>query len=433
MNYIESRVYLEKISRYGSVLGLESMRELLTRLGNPEDKLKFIHIAGTNGKGSMLSYLSSILIKAGYKTGSYYSPWVFTYGEQFSVNGKSISDKEFAELVTKISFAIKEMEDDGLKSPTVFEVETALALLFFLQKKCDIAILETGLGGREDATNVIKSTILEVITPISMDHMAFLGDSIDKIAREKAGIIKPDTIVVSASQVPEAMEVIEKTCSDNGAKLEVVEPERIEVIKSSIKEQIFNYKNWENVQIKLAGTYQFENAALALLASLALRKSGYKLADEAIYQGLKDASWDGRFSIIHENPLVVIDGAHNEAAAIALKESIKQYFPDKKIIYVMGVFKDKEYGKILKQLLPLAKEVIAVETPDRERTLPVLDLVKEVKNYLDNVTAASSVEDGIKLSLKHAHKNDIVLVCGSLSFLGETKRVIKRVIENGEI
>lgn len=431
MNYKESRVYLDNISGYGSVLGLESMRELLTRLGNPQDKLKFIHIAGTNGKGSLLSYLSNILIQSGYKTGSYYSPCVFRYGEQFMIDGNSITDDEFAMLITRISIAIKEMEDDGLRSPTLFEVETALALLFFLEKNCDIAILETGLGGREDATNIIKTTVLEVLTPISMDHMAFLGDTIEKIAAEKAGIIKENTLVVSANQTLEARAVIEKVCREKLAKLKFVNPSRIEVLKSGLFEQVFNYNEWNNVHINLAGTYQFENAALALLGVEALRKKGYLISDESVYKGLKKARWNGRFTPISRNPMVIIDGAHNEAAAIALEESIKRYFPGKKVIMVIGIFKDKDYKKILRHLVPCSKAVVTIETQNNKRAMPKDKLKEAALTYSDNVTTADSIANGIELAYKKASISDVILVCGSLSFLGVAKKAVENFTGEG--
>ena len=244
MNYKESRVYLDELSRYGSVLGLDSMRELLHRLGDPQDDLKFIHVAGTNGKGSILSYLSNILIQAGYTTGCYFSPWLFEYGEQFQVNGVHIADDELARHTTEIAKAISGMEADGLNSPTLFEAETALAMLYFKSRRCDFVVLETGLGGREDATNIVGTTLVEVITPISKDHMAFLGETIREIAGEKAGIIKPDTIAVSAKQHDDAEDVLAAKCAELGSELRVVDEATIEPISFGIGEQRFNYGAW---------------------------------------------------------------------------------------------------------------------------------------------------------------------------------------------
>ena len=426
MNYKESRVYLDELSRYGSVLGLDSMRELLHRLGDPQDELKFIHVAGTNGKGSILSYLSSILIQAGYTTGCYFSPWLFEYGEQFQVNGVHITDDELARHTTEIAEAISSMEIDGLNSPTLFEAETALAMVYFKSRGCDFVVLETGLGGRGDATNVVNTTLVEVITPISKDHMAFLGETIKEIAGEKAGIIKPNTITVSAKQHEDAEEVLAAKCDELGSELRVVDEAAIEPISYGIGEQRFNYSSWKDVTISLAGVHQFSNASLAILAIEALRDKGFIIPDKAIYDGLKAARWFGRFTELAKEPTVIIDGAHNEGAAIALESSICQYFGDKKVILVIGVFKDKEYNKLLSHLVPLSKQVITVETPNNDRAMPSQELKEKVLAYSEHVEAADSICQGMEKAYEYANKHDVILVCGSLSFLGDVKRIVER-------
>lgn len=426
MNYKESRVYLDELSRYGSVLGLGSMRELLHRLGDPQDELKFIHVAGTNGKGSILSYLSNILIQAGYTTGGYFSPWLFEYGEQFQVNGVHIIDDELARHTTVIAEAISGMVADGLNSPTLFEVETALAMVYFKSRGCDFVVLETGLGGRGDATNVVNTTLVEVITPISKDHMAFLGETIKEIAGEKAGIIKPNTIAVSAKQHEDAEEVLAAKCDELGSELRVVDEAAIEPISYGIGEQRFNYSSWKDVTISLAGVHQFSNASLAILAIEALRDKGVIIPDKAIYDGLKAARWFGRFTELAKEPTVIIDGAHNEGAAIALESSICQYFGDKKVILVIGVFKDKEYNKLLSHLVPLSKQVITVETPNNDRAMPSQELKEKVLAYSEHVEAADSICQGMEKAYEYANKHDVILVCGSLSFLGDVKRIVER-------
>ena len=426
MNYKESRVYLDELSRYGSVLGLDSMRELLHRLGDPQDELKFIHVAGTNGKGSILSYLSNILIQAGYTTGCYFSPWLFEYGEQFQVNGVHIADDELARHTTVIAEAISGMVADGLNSPTLFEAETALAMVYFKSRGCDFVVLETGLGGRGDATNVVNTTLVEVITPISKDHMAFLGETIREIAGEKAGIIKPDTIAVSAKQHADAEEVLAAKCDELGSELRVVDEAAIEPISYGIGEQCFNYSSWKDVTISLAGVHQFSNASLAILAIETLRDKGVIIPDKAIYDGLKAARWFGRFTELAKEPTVIIDGAHNEGAAIALESSICQYFGDKKVILVIGVFKDKEYNKLLSHLVPLSKQVITVETPNNDRAMPSQELKEKVLAYSEHVEAADSICQGMEKAYEYANKHDVILVCGSLSFLGDVKRIVER-------
>ena len=426
MNYKESRVYLDELSRYGSVLGLGSMRELLHRLGDPQDELKFIHVAGTNGKGSILSYLSNILIQAGYTTGGYFSPWLFEYGEQFQVNGVHITDDELARHTTEIAEAINSMEIDGLNSPTLFEAETALAMVYFKSRGCDFVVLETGLGGRGDATNVVSTTLVEVITPISKDHMAFLGETIREIAGEKAGIIKPDTIAVSAKQHADAEEVLAAKCDELGSELRVVNEAAIEPISYGIGEQRFNYNSWKDVTISLAGVHQFSNASLAILAIEALRDKGFIIPDKAIYDGLKAARWFGRFTELAKEPTVIIDGAHNESAAIALESSICQYFGDKKVILVIGVFKDKEYNKLLSHLVPLSKQVITVETPNNDRAMPAHELREKALAYSEHVEAAESICQGMEKAYAYASRDDVILICGSLSFLGDVKRIVER-------
>ena len=426
MNYKESRVYLDELSRYGSVLGLDSMRELLHRLGDPQDELKFIHVAGTNGKGSILSYLSSILIQAGYTTGCYFSPWLFEYGEQFQVNGVHITDDELARHTTEIAEAINSMEIDGLNSPTLFEDETALAMVYFKSRGCDFVVLETGLGGRGDATNVVSTTLVEAITPISKDHMAFLGETIREIAGEKAGIIKPDTIAVSAKQHADAEEVLAAKCDELGSELRVIDEAAIEPISYGIGEQRFNYSSWKDVTISLAGVHQFSNASLAILAIEALRDKGFIIPDKAIYDGLKAARWFGRFTELAKEPTVIIDGAHNESAAIALESSICQYFGDKKVILVIGVFKDKEYNKLLSHLVPLSKQVITVETPNNDRAMPAHELREKALAYSEHVEAAESICQGMEKAYAYASRDDVILICGSLSFLGDVKRIVER-------
>ena len=370
MNYTEARVYLDEVSKYGSVLGLESMRELLDRLGNPQNELKFIHISGTNGKGSVLAYLSTILSGAGYRTGRYISPTLFSYRERIQVDGEYIEKESLACHVTAIAAAAEDMQKAGLPSPTVFEIETALAFLYFKEKRCDIVTLEVGCGGLLDATNVITTTLMEVIASISMDHTDLLGDTLAKIAAQKAGIIKPDTMVVSAQQKSEAAQVIEDTCKEQHCTLQMVDESKISNVHYGAEGQTFSYKEWENVAISLAGSYQIKNAALALEGVEALRKLGYALSDQQVREGLLHTAWRGRFTTLRRDPTVIIDGAHNPAAALELKESLERYFPGKTLYFVMGMFKDKDYAQVIDLTAPLARHIITVETPGNPRAMP---------------------------------------------------------------
>lgn len=419
MNYKEARVYLDEVSKYGSVLGLESMRELLHRLGDPQNELKFIHISGTNGKGSVLVYLSTILSGAGYRTGRYISPTLFSYRERIQVDGEYIEKESLACHVTAIAAAAEDMQKAGLPSPTVFEIETALAFLYFKEKRCDIVTLEVGCGGLLDATNVITTTVMEVIASISMDHTDLLGDTLAKIAAQKAGIIKPDTMVVSAQQKSEAAQVIEDTCKEQHCTLQMVDESKISNVHYGAEGQTFSYKTWENVAISLAGSYQIKNAALALEGVEALRKLGYALSGQQVREGLLHTAWRGRFTTLRRDPTVIIDGAHNPAAALELKESLERYFPGKTLYFVMGIFKDKDYAQVIDLTAPLARHIITVETPGNPRALPARELAEAVGKVNPSVEWADSVAHGVEKALAMAGKEDAVIVFGSLSFLGE--------------
>lgn len=419
MNYKEARVYLDEVSKYGSVLGLESMRELLRRLGDPQNELKFIHISGTNGKGSVLAYLSTILSGAGYRTGRYISPTLFSYRERIQVDGEYIEKESLACHVTAIAAAAEDMQKAGIPSPTVFEIETALAFLYFKEKRCDIVTLEVGCGGLLDATNVITTTLMEVIASISMDHTDLLGDTLAKIAAQKAGIIKPDTMVVSAQQKSEAAQVIEDTCKEQHCTLQMVDESKISNVHYGAEGQTFSYKTWENVAISLAGSYQIKNAALALEGVEALRKLGYALSDQQVREGLLHTAWRGRFTTLRRDPTVIIDGAHNPAAALELKESLERYFPGKTLYFVMGMFKDKDYAQVIDLTAPLARHIITVEPPGNPRAMPARELAEAVGKVNPSVEWADSVAHGVEKALAMAGKEDAVIVFGSLSFLGE--------------
>lgn len=426
MNYEEAREYLDQVSKGGSVLGLDNMRELLKRLENPQDSLKFVHISGTNGKGSVLAYVSTVFKEAGYRTGRYISPTLFSYREKIQVNERFIGREDLARLTAKVKKAAEEMKNSGKGSPTIFEIETALAFLYFVEQKCDIVILETGLGGAMDATNVITTSVMEVITSISMDHMEFLGDTLGKIALQKAGIIKPHTAVVSAMQETEAAEVILDVCRKKECICNMVDPKQIEHISYGCDGQSFSYKNWDNIKISLMGSYQIKNAALALEAIEALRELGYQLNDNAVYQGMKKAVWKGRFTIISKEPFIIMDGAHNQAAAEELVRSLKLYYPGKKFYYIFGMFRDKDYHQVIRLTAPLAEYIITVETPENPRALPAEELKKAVAEVNPSVEAAGSLRMAVNQVMEQIDKDAVIVIFGSLSFLGEAEMAVNR-------
>ena len=426
MNYEEARAYLDDAARYGSVLGLETMKKLLTRLGNPQDALRFIHIGGTNGKGSVLSYISAVLKEAGYRVGRYISPTLFSYRERIQINEIYIKKEALARLTTQIRSCIDEMVRDGEPHPTAFEIETALCFLYFKEENCDLVVLEVGMGGLEDATNVIQTTVLEVLASISMDHMGFLGNSLAEIAACKAGIIKPGTAVASMRQKPEAMEVIEQTCRIQNAALSIADPADAEDIVYGCEEQSFSYGGYRDLKIHLAGSYQIANAVLAVEAIKRLGELGYAIPEQALRDGLQKAVWRGRFTILQRDPYFIIDGAHNRDGAKVLADSIRRYFDGRRLHYIMGVFKDKEYETIIDQMSAFDADVIAVETPDNPRALPAELLADAWKKRKADVIYEKNIENAVKESLKRAKKDDVILAFGSLSFLGEIVKALDK-------
>ena len=427
MNYEEARVYLDNVAKYGSVLGLDAMRELLRRLGNPEKGLKIVHIAGTNGKGSVLAFLSTVLTESGYRVGRYISPTLFSYRERIQVDGEYIEKEPLARLVTRIREASEAMDRDGLRTPTAFEIETALGLLYFAEKKCDVVVLETGMGGRDDATNAIAEVMMEIFASISLDHLGVLGNNLTEIAECKADIIRKNSLVISAFQKEEAAEVLKRTAAERNAKLVTVNPGQISDVKYGYEEQSFSYGAEKNIRIHLAGAYQIENAALAAEAVQGLRSLGFRISDEAFRRGMEKTVWRGRFTCIHKEPLVIMDGAHNEDAAKKLAASIETYFPGRKISYIMGVFKDKEYEKVIRITAPYAAKVTAVETPGNPRALPKEELKKVWETFGVSVTTADTIAEAVKENITSAEKEEIIVVFGSLSFLGEAEKAVKEL------
>jgi len=418
LNYKEALEYIDSLKAYGIVPGLDSIKELCGRLGNPQDKLKFVHIAGTNGKGSVLAYVSTVLKCAGYRVGRYISPTIFEYRERIQVNERFISKAALCEGLDIIKGICDDMRADGFAQPTPFEVETALAFWYFNKKKCDIVVLETGMGGLQDATNIITTTVTAVIASVSMDHMQFLGDTLHDIAFQKAGIIKPGCRVVSMKQDREVMDVIRETAARKNADMEIADSSKAFHIKYGVNKQSFDYKGYRKLEITLAGRFQIDNAVLALEVIGSLIRSGFKISGSAVREGLKSTVWPGRFSVIRKKPLFIVDGAHNVDAAQKLADSIEFYFTNKRIIYIMGILRDKEYEKIILRTEKYACEIITVTTPDNPRAMSSYELAKEVAKVHPNVTAVDSLEEAVETSLLLAGPNDVIIAFGSLSYLG---------------
>lgn len=426
MTYEEAKAFLESCNRYAGEFTLEPLKELLKRLGDPQDQLTFVHIGGTNGKGSTLAYVSTVLKEAGYKVGRYISPTIFSYRERIQVNEQYISREALIRLTMKVREAGEQMLAEGLGHPTMFEAETAVAFLYFAEQACDLVVLEVGMGGRLDATNVIRNTAVAALASISMDHMGFLGDTLGEIAANKAGIIKPGCTVVTTKQEPEAEEAILREASIYGCPVVVSDPALAVNRIRGLFGQSFDYKERIQAEISLAGEYQFSNAALALEVLDALREKGYELPESVIREGLKKTVWNGRFTVVDQEPYFIVDGAHNRDAAAKLAECIEHYLSGKRLIYIMGVLADKEYEVVVQTTVPYAAEVITVMTPDNPRALAAEELAKTVRAYNPHVQAAASIEEAVGKAYELAEPEDVILAFGSLSHLGEIVRTVQK-------
>lgn len=426
MNYKEAMDYIEEIQQFGSVLGLDNMRNLCERLGNPQDQLRFVHIAGTNGKGSTLAYISTVLEEAGYRVGRYISPTITDYKERFQVNRHFISQVGLCRYLERIKEVVDRMVEDGLPHPTPFEIETAIAFLFFLDKKCDIVVLETGLGGTLDATNIIKTTVVSVFASISMDHMAILGDTLDKIALAKAGIMKEKCAVVTMKQEPEVLKVLRQAALVRKCKFFIADADKAKNVKYGTTKQQFTYDKYKNLEITMLGQFQIANAVLAVETLTVLMREGYKIPEEKLRLGLRETTWPGRFSVIGKKPLFIADGAHNEDASIKFAESVRFYFTNKRILYIMGMLKDKECEKVVQNTYELAEHIITVTPPIRNRALHAYDLAQIVREYHDSVTVADSVQEAVEIAylLAGNDKDTVIIAFGSLSYLGELMEVV---------
>lgn len=425
MLYEEARVYLEHVSKYGSVLGLESIRHLMEELGNPQNELQVIHIAGTNGKGSILAYVSTILQCAGWKVGRYISPTIMEYLERFQIDGVYMPKEVLLPIVEEVKWAAERMQMKGMPYPTVFEIETAIAFVYFARENCDYVVLETGLGGRLDATNIVKNTKVCVFASISMDHMAVLGNTLAEIAEEKAGILKAESVAVSYPQTEEVRKILQQKADEKNIPLWFANKKQVVVQKEELGSQIFSYKEFRDVEIQLTGRNQIENAITALEVICVLRNQNVSIPDEAIYQGMRRTVWPGRFQVLETSPLVIVDGAHNEDATRRLAENIQTYLQGRPIIGVMGVFKDKAYKTIIEIMQPYLEYVYTIDLPNKDRTLDRRELARALKAQGISAEDCESVEKALRKAKKSAKDGQAVLVFGSLSYLGEVIRLEK--------
>ena len=426
MNYNEALSFIHSINSMFCNPGLERTLSLCESLGNPQDKLKFIHIAGTNGKGSTSSMLSSILIQAGYKVGLYTSPFIIRFNERIRVNGAEISDEDLARI-TSIVRPIAEKMDD---KPTEFELITAIAFYYFKEVGCDFVVLECGLGGRYDATNVIKTSILSLITGISLDHTAILGNTIEKIAWEKAGIIKQGVPIIFGGDNHDALSVIRSEAKDRSAAFYSSNYEKVKLKKADLSGSTFDFGDYKDVEISLLGLYQLKNSALVLSAVDKLSELGVNIPNDAIYRGLKLAKWPARFEIISESPRIIFDGAHNAEGISSAKSSIKEYFKDRKIIAISGVLADKDYEKIAKDIASVSRIVFTI-TPDNPRALTAEKYADVIKNHGAESTPCPTMSEAINSAINETkNTGESIVILGSLYTYGDVIKEISKIKEN---
>ena len=425
MNYNEALRFVHSLSKFGSKPGLERVSRLVSLAGNPQKDLKFIHIAGTSGKGSTASLCASILQSAGLKVGLYTSPYVIDFRERFQINGELITKEDFCELCERLIPLVKELNEQGAVI-TEFEFNTALGFVWFKEQKCDIVCLEVGMGGRFDATNLIDSPLVSIITRIGLDHTAYLGNTYGEVAFEKCGIIKRGSSVVSyPNQRKEALEVIEKTSSDNGCELAIPSLSDISEVSLKLSGSEFVFEG-EKYALSMSGEHQIHNAVTSIYAIKSLKKYGYDVPLSAIKKGLKSAKCAARLEIISEKPLVLIDGAHNADKVSALFDFAKQF--NGKIVAICGMLADKDFEGAVCKIAPLCKAIVTV-TPDNPRALSSSDMAKVSSKYCDDVAVASSSKDAVNKAFCKLSEGDILLCWGSLYIAGEIREEIKKFLK----
>lgn len=430
MDYAGAVSFHESAKAYGSILGLDSIRALMRELGDIWKEIKIVHVAGTNGKGSVCCFLAAALTEAGYCIGQYNSPAVFGLREAYQISGQWISREEYAACMQEAKAACGRMVSCGMRHPTVFEIETALAFLWFYKSKCDLVLLETGMGGSRDATNLIQTPLCSVITSIGMDHTDILGNSLGQIAAVKAGIIKEGCPVAAAVQPDEAGRVLREIAKAKCAPYYAAP--KITDIWMEQGNLCYRHPVLETVALSMLADYQAENSALAIEALFLLREAGFPVTDTQIRTGMRKAHWAGRFECICRNPLFFIDGAHNFEAAKQLCASLIRQYPDAGRIGIMGVMRDKPYRKMLHELLPLF-EMIHTVTPKNPRSLPAAVLAEEIRRMGGHAMAHERVSLAVETAYaeaKKAGRGTMLAAFGSLYYLREVKCALYEINRN---
>lgn len=433
MTYKEAVEFVAQADAYCGEMGIEAIGTLLHELGNPEKELTFIHVGGTNGKGSISAYISFILAAAGYKVGRYVSPTIRQYRERIQClewkNGEMdisyIPETYFVAENEKLQIAYEKMKQAHKQLPSAFELETALSFLYFKDCKCDVVILEVGMGGKRDATNIISDSACTVFASISMDHMNMLGDSLSEITSEKAGIIKPKGNVVAYDYQAWSKErekedaispILKQCCEEKDASIRFADFSKLSNVHHSMDGITFDYGDYKKLVTPLLGENQVKNAAVALECISLLKEEGWNITRDDVYDGMKRVVWEGRFQVIWKQPYYIVDGAHNEDAARSLAETVSLYLKNKKILCIVGILEDKEYEKILAHVAPLVQKIITV-TPDNPRALSAVKCMEAARVFCSCVEVGETVERAMDMARQEEKQYDVVLIFGSLYYL----------------
>lgn len=433
MTYKEAMDYISSVGRFGSNYGLERTFRLLELLGSPQEKIKLIHIAGTNGKGSTTAMVTKILRGFGYKVGMYTSPYLEEFEERIQINGEKIKKDTLVTLLGEVKIAIDKVIEEGYEHPTEFEIITALMFLHFYNEKVDYGVIEVGLGGRLDSTNVLTPKV-SVITSISLDHMNILGDSLKDIAKEKAGIIKEGIPVILYPQEKEVEEVILKVAEEKNSKVYFVKKENGKLIDINYEDlyqnlQIKTYKNMYTIKLPLLGEHQILNLGVALnTIEVLCEVENISIDKSRIEKSLQDVNWIGRLEVLGKKPTIVIDGAHNIDAIKALRKNVEKYFKYNKMYLLLGILADKQVKEMIEEITPLAEKVYAL-TPHSERAELSEDLKKEIEKCNSNVVALENYEEALLLAVKEANEEDLILISGSLYMIGDMRKIITSIIK----
>lgn len=421
MTYEEALTYIHSVCWKGSVPGLSRTQELLAKMGNPEKTMKYVHITGTNGKGSTASMTASVLRKAGYRTGLYTSPYIWRFNERMNVDGEDISDEELAEITEWVKPLAETMADP----PTEFELVTVIGFAYFARHNCDIVVLEVGMGGALDSTNVIPAPEVAVMTNIGLDHTEYLGNTLEAIAETKAGIIKPGCEAVLYPSTEAVEQTVRSICKERNVPFSMANFGAIVPKSKDFSGQTFSYGRYSDIRLPLLGNHQLCNCTVVLEVLEALRRKGWKISDENLYDGIRDTIWPGRFELLRRNPVFIVDGGHNPQCLEALADNVREYLAGQRIVGLTGVMADKDYTDMYAEMAPYIDRFVAV-TPDNPRAMLAPDLAKFLEQFGKPAQAAPSVEQGVLDAMALAGDDGVVLAFGSLYMTGTIRETVRK-------